>query len=70
MGSIRQKFWDLYDAGQAWIVVTLVGVAIGLNAAVLNIVTEWLSDVKIKSRELGMFTYAVRSKCAIVYSGS
>ena len=36
-----------YDAGQAWIVVTLVGAAIGLNAAVLNIVTEWLADVKL-----------------------
>ncbi len=42
-----QKVWDLYDVGQAWIVVTLVGVAIGLNAAFLNIVTEWLSDVKL-----------------------
>ena len=45
--KIRQKMWELYDAGQAWIVVTLVGAAIGLNAAILNIVTEWLSDVKL-----------------------
>lgn len=43
----RQKLWESYDAGQAWIVVTLVGAAIGLNAAFLNIVTEWLSDVKL-----------------------
>lgn len=43
----RQKVWELYDAGQAWIVVTLVGAAIGLNAAFLNIVTEWLSDIKL-----------------------
>lgn len=43
----RRKLGDLYDAGQAWIVVTLVGAAIGLNAAFLNIVTEWLSDVKL-----------------------
>ena len=43
----RQKLKDSYDAGQAWIVVTLVGAAIGLNAAFLNIVTEWLSDVKL-----------------------
>lgn len=48
-GSIgwRRKLRDSYDAGQAWIVVTLVGAAIGLNAAFLNIVTEWLSDVKL-----------------------
>ncbi len=45
--SWRQKLLGLYDAGQAWIVVTLVGAAIGLNAAFLNIVTEWLSDVKL-----------------------
>lgn len=43
----RQKLWESYDAGQAWIVVTLIGAAIGLNAAFLNIVTEWLSDVKL-----------------------
>lgn len=43
----RRKLKDSYEAGQAWIVVTLVGAAIGLNAAVLNIVTEWLSDVKL-----------------------
>jgi len=28
-------------------VVSLIGVAIGLNAAFLNIVTEWLSDIKM-----------------------
>ncbi|KAK5121517.1 hypothetical protein LTR85_005350 [Meristemomyces frigidus] len=43
----RRKTWEAYDAGQGWIVVTLIGVAIGLNAAFLNIVTEWLSDIKL-----------------------
>lgn len=42
----RRKLWNSYDAGQAWIVVTLVGAAIGLNAGFLNIITEWLSDTK------------------------
>jgi chloride channel 3/4/5 len=42
----RRKLRESYDAGQAWIVVTLVGTAIGLNAGFLNIVTEWLSDIK------------------------
>ncbi|KAL8789686.1 MAG: hypothetical protein Q9195_006739 [Heterodermia aff. obscurata] len=42
-----QTFRESYEAGQAWIVVTLVGAAIGLNAAFLNIVTEWLSDIKL-----------------------
>jgi chloride channel 3/4/5 len=42
----RRKVWEAYDAGQGWIVVTLIGAAIGLNAAFLNIITEWLSDIK------------------------
>ncbi|EMD69629.1 hypothetical protein COCSADRAFT_106384 [Bipolaris sorokiniana ND90Pr] len=46
-GKWRRKIAEMYDAGQAWIVVTLVGAAIGLNAACLNIVTEWLSDIKL-----------------------
>ena len=43
----RRKCAEAYEAGQAWIVVTIVGVVIGLNAAALNIITEWLSDVKL-----------------------
>ena len=43
----RRKVYESYDAGQAWLVVTLVGIAIGLNSAVLNIITEWLSDIKL-----------------------
>lgn len=42
----RHKVWEAYDAAQGWIVVTLIGTAIGLNAAFLNIATEWLSDTK------------------------
>ncbi|TVY33381.1 putative chloride channel protein [Lachnellula subtilissima] len=40
----RYKIWESYEAAQGWIVVTLIGAAIGLNAAILNIITEWLSD--------------------------
>lgn len=43
----RRKVWESYDAAQAWIVVTLVGIVIGLNAAALNIATEWLADIKM-----------------------
>lgn len=43
----RYKLWESYDAAQGWIVVTLIGAAIGLNAAFLNIYTEWLSDIKM-----------------------
>ncbi|KAI0908214.1 voltage gated chloride channel [Ustulina deusta] len=44
--SWRYQLWESYDAAQGWIVVTLVGAAIGLNAALLNIITEWLADTK------------------------
>ncbi|KAI1422263.1 voltage gated chloride channel [Xylaria sp. FL1777] len=44
--SWRYQLWESYDAAQGWIVVTLIGAAIGLNAAFLNIITEWLADTK------------------------
>ncbi|KAI0268814.1 voltage-gated chloride channel [Gloeopeniophorella convolvens] len=34
-------------ASQSWFVVSLVGAGIGINAAVISIITEWLSDVKM-----------------------
>ncbi|KAJ4164929.1 hypothetical protein LMH87_006582 [Akanthomyces muscarius] len=43
----RHRVSQSYDAAQGWIVVTIIGAAIGLNAAFLNIVTEWLSDIKM-----------------------
>ena len=54
-GKWRRKIAEAYDAGQAWIVVTLVGAAIGLNAAFLNIVTEWLSDIKLGHCETAFY---------------
>ncbi|KAI1820818.1 voltage gated chloride channel [Xylaria intraflava] len=44
--SWRHQLLESYDAAQGWIVVTLIGAAIGLNAAFLNIITEWLADIK------------------------
>lgn len=43
----RRKVSESYDAGQAWVVITIVGAIIGLNSAVLNIITEWLADIKL-----------------------
>ncbi|CAD6499119.1 BgTH12-04771 [Blumeria graminis f. sp. triticale] len=43
----RFKVSDSFEAAHGWIVVTLIGTAIGMNAAFLNIVTEWLSDIKL-----------------------
>ncbi|KAF1816910.1 chloride channel protein [Eremomyces bilateralis CBS 781.70] len=44
---LKGQLQESYNAGQAWLVVSLIGAAIGLNAAFLNIVTEWLSDIKL-----------------------
>lgn len=43
----RYKVKNAYEDAQGWIVVTIIGIAIGLNAAFLNIITEWLSDIKM-----------------------
>ncbi|KAI0066005.1 voltage-gated chloride channel [Artomyces pyxidatus] len=44
---LRSQARRALNAGQTWFVVSLVGAAIGVNAAVISIVTEWLSDVKM-----------------------
>ncbi|KAJ2315448.1 glycerol ethanol, ferric requiring protein [Coemansia sp. RSA 2611] len=36
-----------YDAVESWVVVLIVGVLIGVNTAMISIVTEWLSDAKL-----------------------
>ncbi|KAF8199932.1 Cl-channel protein [Mycena galopus ATCC 62051] len=41
------QFRRALDGGQTWFVVSLVGVCIGLNAAIISIITEWLSDIKM-----------------------
>ncbi|PYH49622.1 chloride channel protein, partial [Aspergillus saccharolyticus JOP 1030-1] len=43
----RRKVRESYNAGQAWVVITIVGAVIGLISALLNIITEWLSDIKL-----------------------
>ncbi|KAG0032126.1 glycerol ethanol, ferric requiring protein [Podila clonocystis] len=45
--SWKSYLLESYEAGQAWLVVSLVGVVIGVNAAFIAICTEWLSDFKL-----------------------
>ncbi|CAE7226041.1 unnamed protein product [Rhizoctonia solani] len=44
---VRAQVQKLIAAGQSWFVVSLVGMCIGLNAALISIITEWLSDLKM-----------------------
>ncbi|GAA6005052.1 chloride channel protein [Rhodotorula paludigena] len=45
--SLRAGFWRVAEACQSWGVVSLVGAIIGLNAAIMSIMTAWLSDLKL-----------------------
>ncbi|KAA1110537.1 glycerol ethanol, ferric requiring protein [Puccinia graminis f. sp. tritici] len=38
---------NLYGSAQSWLVVGLVGAMIGLNAALISIITAWLSNLKM-----------------------
>ncbi|KAF8058805.1 Cl-channel protein [Lyophyllum atratum] len=41
------KARKVMDIGQTWFVVGIAGVCIGVNAAIISIVSEWLSDIKL-----------------------
>lgn len=45
--GFRNRLAESFEAAHGWIIVTLIGIAIGINAAFLNIITEWLSDAKL-----------------------
>ncbi|KAG1861551.1 chloride channel [Suillus subalutaceus] len=41
------QLWRFLRAGEPWLVISLVGILIGVNAALISIITEWLSDIKM-----------------------
>ncbi|KAF8712293.1 chloride channel, partial [Rhizoctonia solani] len=43
----KAQIQKLIATGQSWFVVSLVGACIGMNAALISIITEWLSDLKM-----------------------
>ncbi|KAJ8099693.1 chloride channel [Lipomyces tetrasporus] len=45
--TVLAHLWELYESIQGWIVVSCIGASIGTIAAMLNIITEWLSDIKL-----------------------
>ncbi|KAK4187112.1 putative chloride channel protein [Podospora australis] len=51
----RERIRESYEAAQGWIVVTIIGAAIGMNAAFLNIITEWLADIKLGYCKTGFY---------------
>ncbi|GAA5897340.1 chloride channel protein [Sporobolomyces salmoneus] len=45
--SMSAVMWRIIEGGMSWFVVSLVGAAIGLQAALSSILTTWLSDLKL-----------------------
>ncbi|KAJ9101050.1 hypothetical protein QFC21_003268 [Naganishia friedmannii] len=47
IGIVYRFFAKVLEEGQTWVVFGLVGIGIGLNAALISIITVWLSDLKM-----------------------
>ncbi|KAI0243796.1 glycerol ethanol, ferric requiring protein, partial [Massospora cicadina] len=45
-GRLDRRVMGVYEAAQSWLVVLLVGVAVGSLAAAIDITSTWLSDLK------------------------
>ncbi|KAK9370277.1 chloride channel [Lipomyces kononenkoae] len=45
--TILAHLTDIYLSIHGWVVVSCIGASIGAIAAMLNIITEWLSDIKL-----------------------
>ncbi|KAK6341244.1 hypothetical protein TWF696_008330 [Orbilia brochopaga] len=45
-GGVTTYFRVLADASQAWVVLILAGIAVGLIAAAIDIASNWLADLK------------------------
>lgn len=46
---------ESFSAAQAWIVLTIIGCALGTIAGSINIITEWLSDIKSGRCTVGFY---------------
>lgn len=57
--SWRTKFlfalYESFSAAQAWIVLTIIGCVLGSLAGSVNIITEWLSDLRTGHCTLGIY---------------
>lgn len=66
VGYVRQ----LLDASQVWVVMILTGLAVGAIAALINITTDWLGDLKLgycSSGPEGGHFYLNKSFCCYGY---
>ncbi|CAI2169908.1 3629_t:CDS:10 [Funneliformis geosporum] len=66
--GIRGKLNILFDAMEGWIVVLAVGVASGILAAIIDITSDWLSDLKEGYCETAF--YLNRRFCCLGYDAA
>lgn len=69
-GGIVGYIRHLVDASQVWIVLLLTGLAVGVIAALIDITTDWLGDVKLgfcASGPEGGHFYLNKSFCCYGY---
>ncbi|KAK8845412.1 hypothetical protein IAR55_006125 [Kwoniella newhampshirensis] len=46
-GYVWRMLRRALEEGESWVVITLVGVLIGISAGLISIITAWLSDIKM-----------------------
>ncbi|OCF36089.1 chloride channel, other eukaryote [Kwoniella heveanensis BCC8398] len=46
-GYIWRLLRRALEEGESWVVISLVGVVIGVSAALISVITTWLSDIKM-----------------------
>lgn len=51
----RIALQESFSAAQAWIVLTIIGCALGCIAGSINIITEWLADIKSGRCTVGFY---------------
>lgn len=54
-GRWRIAFQESFSAAQAWIVLTIIGCVLGIIAGSINIITEWLADIKSGHCTVGFY---------------
>lgn len=60
----------LLDASQAWIILLLTGLSVGAIAAIINVVSDWLGDIKLgfcSSGPEGGHFYLNKQFCCLGY---
>ncbi|WVN87310.1 uncharacterized protein L203_102488 [Cryptococcus depauperatus CBS 7841] len=67
LGYLWRLLRRTVNDAEAWLVTSLVGVAIGISAAMISIVTQWMSDIKLGHCSTGW--WLSRKFCCLEIAG-